>query len=47
MGKHKELSLIIEVIAYMKQLLKYNASVSTDNDIQKMQYTLLRENQCH
>ncbi|MDD3162081.1 MAG: nitroreductase family protein [Bacteroidales bacterium] len=44
MAKHKQLSLIIEVIAFLKQLLKYNASVNTDEDIQKMQYTLLREN---
>ncbi|MDD4637978.1 MAG: nitroreductase [Bacteroidales bacterium] len=44
MGKHKELSLIIEAIAYLKQLLKFNASINTDKDILKMQYTLLREN---
>ncbi len=36
--------LLREVLRYWRRLCLYNASFSTDNDIQKMQYTLLREN---
>ena len=33
-----------ECVAFGSSLLKYNASVNTDGDMYKMQYTLLREN---
>lgn len=33
-----------EVYHFYKLITKYNASVNTNNDIEKMQYTLLREN---
>ena len=36
--------IIRECVAYCTELLKYNASVNTDGDMQKMQYALLREN---
>ena len=36
--------LLHEMWCYWRRLLKYNAMFNTDNDIQKMQYTLLREN---
>lgn len=36
--------LLYEMWGYWRRLLKYNASFATDDDIQKMQYTLLREN---
>lgn len=35
---------LIEVLSYWRRLCRYNASVRTDKDMQKMQYTLLREN---
>ena len=38
------LRFFIEVMSYWKRLCKYNASIATDKDIHKMQYTLLREN---
>lgn len=38
------LHLIEETLHYAIRLLHYNASIRTDNDIKKMQYTLLREN---
>lgn len=37
-------NLIEEIISYAKRLFLYNASVHTDDDIAKMQYTILREN---
>lgn len=36
--------LLEEVCSYWHRLRKFNASFSTDNDINKMQYTLSREN---
>jgi len=44
MRKPKEIFFFLETFAYYKQLLKYNASVHTDDDLQKMQFTILREN---
>lgn len=44
MNKKIEFQLIKEGYHITKRLLKYNASVNTDYDLQKMQYTLLREN---
>ncbi len=43
---HLPLSLqfLLEVLSYWRRLCRYNASVRTDRDRQKMQYTLLREN---
>ncbi len=38
------LKLEAETLHYAVRLLKYNASIRTDSDIKKMQYTLLREN---
>ena len=38
------LQFLFEVLSYWKRLCKYNASMATDKDIRKMQYTLLREN---
>lgn len=38
------LTLFQESLNFYKLLNKYNASVSTDKDIKKMQYTILREN---
>lgn len=37
-------TLLVEVLQYWCRLCKYNASFRTDNDLHKMQYTLLREN---
>lgn len=36
-------NLLSEVISYANRLFLYNASVRTDDDIKKMQYTILRE----
>ena len=38
------LSLWKDIFYFCKLTMKYNASISTNNDIEKMQYTLLREN---
>ena len=38
------LSLWKDIFYFHKLTIKYNASIHTDNDIEKMQYTLLREN---
>lgn len=38
------LSLWKDILYFHKMTIKYNASIRTDNDIEKMQYTLLREN---
>ncbi len=38
-----KLYIVRECILFMCRLLKYNASLGTEKDIQKMQYTLLRE----
>ena len=38
------MQFLMEVLSYWRRLCRYNASVRTDKDIQKMQYTLLREN---
>ncbi len=35
---------LLEVCDYWRHLCRYNASIATDRDILKMQYTLLREN---
>ena len=35
---------LIETMSYWRRLCRYNASIRTDDDMQKMQYTLLREN---
>lgn len=40
----KQLCLLSEMLVYWCKLCRYNASFGTDNDIRKMQYTLLREN---
>ena len=40
----KSLLLLVEVLQYWWRLLKYNASFHTDKDMEKMQYTLMREN---
>lgn len=40
----KWMLLLVEMLQYWMRLCKYNASFSTDDDMQKMQYTLLREN---
>ena len=37
-------TFIVETYHFFKVTMKYNASVNTDNDIEKMQYTLIREN---
>lgn len=37
-------AFINEIVYFLKLTVKYNASNHTDQDIQKMQYTLLREN---
>lgn len=36
--------LLVEVLRYWQRLCRYNASFHTDDDMRKMQYTLLREN---
>ena len=38
------IQFLFEMASYWKRLCKYNASVATDHDMVKMQYTLLREN---
>lgn len=38
------LQFLLEVLSYWRRLCCYNASIGTDCDRQKMQYTLLREN---
>lgn len=38
------MQFLMEVLSYWRRLCRYNASVNTDKDMQKMQYTLLREN---
>lgn len=38
------MQFFIEMLSYWKRLCRYNASMHTDNDMKKMQYTLLREN---
>ncbi|MCH5176388.1 MAG: nitroreductase family protein [Prevotellaceae bacterium] len=38
------LQFLCEMFSFWKRLCRYNASVHTDSDMQKMQYTLLREN---
>lgn len=35
---------LLEVFSYWRRLCRYNASIGTDSDRQKMEYTLLREN---
>lgn len=37
-------SFLTDMVYFYKLIIKYNASIHTDNDIEKMQYTLLREN---
>ena len=37
-------TFMVEAYHFFKVTMKYNASVNTDNDIEKMQYTMLREN---
>lgn len=37
-------SFLSDILAFWKLTKKYNASTHTDDDIEKMQYTLLREN---
>ena len=39
-----QIQFLFEVNSYWRRLCKYNASIRTDKDIRKMQYTLLREN---
>ena len=46
-GKSKDKvdkTFVVEAYHFFKVTMKYNASVNTDNDIEKMQYTMLREN---
>ena len=38
------MQLLVEVLSYWRRLCRYNASIKTDKDRKKMQYTLLREN---
>lgn len=38
------ITFMVEAYHFFKVTMKYNASVNTDNDIEKMQYTMLREN---
>lgn len=38
------IQFLFETLGYWIRLCKYNASINTDKDLQKMQYTLLREN---
>lgn len=45
--KHRlplSIQFFMEVMNYWRKLCRYNASIRTDKDMQKMQYTLLREN---
>lgn len=37
-------SFLMDVIYFYKLIIRYNASTRTDDDVEKMQYTLLREN---
>lgn len=37
-------TFMVEACHFFKLTMKYNASVNTDNDIEKIQYTILREN---
>lgn len=37
-------ALIKEGYIFIKKILKHNASINTDEDIMKMQYTILRQN---
>lgn len=36
-------TFMVEAYHFFKVTIKYNASVNTDNDIEKMQYTMLLE----
>ena len=36
-------TFVVEAYHFFKLTMKYNASVNTDNDIKKMQYTMLLE----
>lgn len=38
------MQFLIEVLSYWRRLCRYNASISTDKDQKKMEYTLLRRN---
>lgn len=38
-----QIQFLIETFSYWRRLCRYNASIRTDGDLQKMQYTLLRE----
>lgn len=38
------LQFLLEMLSYWRRLCRFNASIHTDKDIRKMQYTLLREN---
>ena len=38
------MQFLVEVLVYWRRLCRYNASIGTDRDMGKMQYTLLREN---
>lgn len=38
------IQFLIETITYWRRLCRYNASINTDSDKDKMQFTLLREN---
>ncbi len=38
------IQFFMETFSYWKRLCRYNASIRTDKDMRKMQYTLLREN---
>lgn len=38
-----QIQFLIETLSYWRRLCRYNASIRTDRDIRKMQYTLLRE----
>lgn len=38
------MQFLVEMLSYWKRLCRYNASMHTDQDMYKMQYTLLREN---
>lgn len=38
------MQFLVEVLVYWRRLCRFNASIGTDRDMGKMQYTLLREN---
>ena len=38
------IQFLVEVLSYWRRLCRYNASMGTDNDKKKMEYTLLRRN---